>query len=92
MENTLTLDRIKANPNPNGTTWRCRVHQFITWGKQLHREAALDSARNVLAIVGAGTILADFSTMKLWFILPGAALACGIWYVDYCRHFDGKDA
>ena len=47
----------------------------LAWGKGLHREAALDSLRNVLAVVGAATILADFATIKVWLILPMLAIA-----------------
>jgi hypothetical protein len=66
----------------------------VAWGRMffrtLHREAALDSLRNVLALIGAGTILADFSTMRYWFIVPGSALLFLIWFADYRRHFDGE--
>lgn len=60
------------------------------WAKSLHREAALDSLRNVLAIVGAATILADFATIKAWLILPMIAFAFLIWFLDYERHFHGQ--
>ena len=60
------------------------------WGKGLHREAALDSLRNVLAVVGAATILADFATIKAWLILPMLAVAFLIWFLDYERHFRGQ--
>lgn len=62
----------------------------VGWGKNLHREAALDSLRNVLAVVGAATILADFSTIKAWFIPPMLGLAFLIWFLDYERHFHGQ--
>ncbi len=62
----------------------------FAWGKGLHRDAALDSLRNVLAVVGAATILADFSTIKAWLILPMLALAFLIWFLDYERHFRGE--
>lgn len=60
------------------------------WGKGLHREAALDSLRNVLAVVGAATILADFATIKTWLILPMLGVALLIWFLDYERHFRGQ--
>jgi hypothetical protein len=63
---------------------------LAAWGKGLHREAALDSLRNVLAVVGAATILADFSTIKAWLILPMLAVAFVIWLLDYERHFRGQ--
>jgi hypothetical protein len=90
------LERVKANPNPRGKTWRCRWAQFITWGKKhrlvvdfyaLNREAALDSVRNVLMVIGAGTVLGDFATMRWFAALPCACVAFAIWYIDYLRHF-----
>jgi len=51
----------------------------VAWGKGLHRDAALDSLRNVLAVVGAATILADFGTIKAWLVLPMLAVAFGAW-------------
>jgi hypothetical protein len=62
----------------------------VTWGKRMHREAALDSARNVLAVVGGATILADFTTIKVWLIVPMLGVAFLIWFLDYERHFRGQ--
>jgi hypothetical protein len=62
----------------------------VAWGKGLHRDAALDSLRNVLAVVGAATILADFGTIKAWLVLPMLAFAFVIWFLDYERHFRGQ--
>lgn len=62
----------------------------LAWGRSIHREAALDSLRNVLAVVGAATILADFSTIKVWLILPMLFFAFLIWFLDYERHFQGQ--
>jgi len=62
----------------------------LAWGKAIHQEAALDSLRNVLAVVGAATILADFATIKIWLILPMLAVAFLIWFLDYERHFRGQ--
>lgn len=62
----------------------------LAWGRGLHREAALDSLRNVLAVVGGATILADFSTVKLWLMVPMLAVAFLIWLLDYERHFRGQ--
>ena len=56
----------------------------------LHRGAALDSLRNVLAVVGAATIMADFATIKYWLIAPMLGIAFLIWYLDYERHFRGE--
>lgn len=63
---------------------------LAAWGKGLHREAALDSLRNVLAVVGGATILADFTTMKAWLIAPMLVVAFVIWRLDYERHFRGR--
>jgi hypothetical protein len=62
----------------------------VGWGRNLHRDAALDSLRNVLAVVGGATILADFATIKAWVIPPMLALAFLIWFLDYERHFRGE--
>jgi len=62
----------------------------VAWGRGLHRDAALDSLRNVLAVVGAATILGDFATIKAWLILPMLAVAFLIWFLDYERHFRGQ--
>jgi len=68
------------------TIWKA----CIVWGKRLHRDAALDSLRNVLAVVGGATILADFTTIKVWLILPMLVIAVLIWFLDYERHFRGQ--
>jgi hypothetical protein len=60
------------------------------WGKALHREAAIDSLRNVLAIVGGATILADFGTVRAWLLVPMVGVAFLIWFLDYERHFRGQ--
>ncbi len=64
----------------------------FTWAKNLHRGAALDSLRNVLAIVGGATILADFGTVKAWLLVPMALVAFCVWLIDYERHFRGQNA
>jgi hypothetical protein len=60
------------------------------WIRGLHRESALDSVRNVLAVVGGATILADFTTIKAWLIVPMMVVAFVIWLLDYERHFHGE--
>jgi ABC-type maltose transport system permease subunit len=67
---------------------RCKA--IFVWVKGLHREAALDSIRNVLAVVGGATILADFTTIKIWLVAPMLAFAFLIWFLDYERHFRGQ--
>jgi hypothetical protein len=90
------VERVKADPTPQGKTWRCRVARFMAWGRArrlivnfraLDRAAAMDSVRNVLAVIGVGTVLADFGTMKLWMAVPCMAVAFLGWYGDYLRHF-----
>jgi len=66
------------------------LYTAVAWTKNIHREAALDSLRNVLAIIGAGTIFADFGTMKAWLLLPMTGVAFLIWLLDYERHFHGQ--
>lgn len=61
-----------------------------SWIRGIHRGAALDSLRNVLAVVGAATIMADFATIKSWLIAPMLGVALVIWYLDYERHFSGE--
>ena len=83
-ETAARLERIAANPNPNRPNW---LKRSWAWGRNLDRAAAIDSARNVLAVLGAGTVLADFGTMRAWLLLPCLALFVGVWYADYLRHF-----
>jgi hypothetical protein len=60
------------------------------WMRGIHREAALDSLRNVLSVVGGAAILADFGTVKVWLFVPMLAVAFLIWFLDYERHFRGE--
>lgn len=60
--------------------------------RTLHRAAALDSLRNVLAVIGGSTTVANFSVMRVWMLAPCAALLFAIWLADYYRHFEGESA
>ena len=61
-----------------------RIIKFVT---TLNREASIDSARNVLAIIGVGSIIGDFaSKMPIYFMVPALAFLLGVWYMDYLRH------
>jgi Ca2+/Na+ antiporter len=60
--------------------------------RTLHGPAARDSVRNVLAVLGLAAVLADFSTMRLWMVLPCACLLFVVWLIDYERHFRGESA
>jgi hypothetical protein len=55
--------------------------------KSLNREAALDSAKNVLMAIGVGTVLGDLATAKLFFGCFSLFAVLLVWYVDYWRHF-----
>lgn len=59
---------------------------FSRFFAALNREAALDSFRNVMAVVGVGAILGDFITMNPWFVAPCFALLFFVWFADYARH------
>ncbi len=54
--------------------------------RNLNQEAAIDSMRNVLAVLGLGVLIGDFATMHLPYVIPGAALLMAVWYADYLRH------
>jgi hypothetical protein len=76
--------QVPANQKP--LTMRARLRAFLAWRK-LDRAAAIDSAKNVFAVLGVGSVLADFATMRPWLLVPGAFLLVGVWYADYLRHF-----
>jgi hypothetical protein len=54
--------------------------------RNLNQEAAIDSMRNVLAVLGLGLLIGDFATMRLPYVIPGVALLTAVWYADYLRH------
>jgi hypothetical protein len=54
--------------------------------RNLNQEAAIDSMRNVLAVLGLGLLIGDFATMRLPYVIPGSALLIAVWYADYLRH------
>ena len=54
--------------------------------RNLNKEAAIDSMRNVLAVLGLGLLIGDFATMRLPYVIPGSALLIAVWYADYLRH------
>ncbi|MGA2647316.1 MAG: hypothetical protein ABSF15_21630 [Candidatus Sulfotelmatobacter sp.] len=68
------------------SVWKAGVARV----RRLHRDAALDSVRNVLAVIGGATVLADFGTIKAWLVLPMLVVAFVIWLLDYERHFRGQ--
>ncbi len=54
--------------------------------RNMNREAAVDSLRNVLAVLGLGVLIGDFATMNPIYAFPGALLLIAVWYADYLRH------
>ena len=54
--------------------------------RKMNREAAIDSLRNVLAVLGLSVLIGDFATMHLMYVLPAAFLLIAVWYADYLRH------
>ena len=79
---TAIIDRIIANPNPR--TLRGRFQAAFSMLK-FNRAALVESGKLVFAIIGLGTILADFSTMRYWFILPGIVLFVAVWFAIYVQ-------
>lgn len=63
---------------------RSKVKSFFRSIK-FNRPALIESGKVVFAIIGIGTILADFSTMKLWFLIPGLLLFSGVWFALYSQ-------
>ena len=54
--------------------------------RNMNKEAAIDSLRKVLAVLGLGVLIGDFATMNPLYALPGALLLIAVWYADYLRH------
>ena len=59
---------------------------FAEFRVNLNRDAALDSLRNVLMVIGLSSLLADFATMKLVYVIPCIIVFLVVCYVDYLRH------
>jgi len=91
IETAERLGRIRSNPNPRAEGWLRRIaagfKASMSWGRNLDRAAAIDSFKNVCAVIGVGTILADFGTMRVWMAAPCVLVAGLAWYADYMRHF-----
>lgn len=62
------------------------VFNFRNNLRNLNKEAAVDSLRNVLAVLGLGVLIGDFATMHILYVIPGATLLLAVWYADYLRH------
>ena len=79
---TGIIDRIAANPNQRSLKVRFKL-AFSSL--RYNRAAVIESGKLVFAIIGLGTILADFSTMRYWFILPGLVLFVAVWFAIYVQ-------
>ena len=49
----------------------------------LRRDAAIEAAKLTFSLIGVGSVLADFSVMRVWLLLPAAALLSATWLVIY---------
>lgn len=63
------------------------IKRGIAWGRSLDREAALDSARSVFALIGVGAVVAYMGTMPPFLVPLALVIVAGAWYADYRRHF-----
>jgi hypothetical protein len=55
--------------------------QSVKW----NRGALIESGKLVFSLVGFSTVLADFSTMRFWFIIPALALFVSVWFALYSQ-------
>jgi len=84
---TVIVDRIVSNPNPRSLKGR---FQLALSSLTFNKAALIESGKLVFAIIGLGTVLADFSTMRYWFILPALVLFVGAWFGIYLQ-MEGVD-
>jgi hypothetical protein len=80
MENVI--DHISANPNPRSLRARFQVALSTL---KYNRAALIESGKLLFAIIGLGTILADFSTMRFWFVPPAMILFFAVWFAIYVQ-------
>jgi hypothetical protein len=59
------------------------MKKILEFFRQLQRDAAIEAAKLTFSIIGVGSVLADFSVMRLWLLLPAAALLSATWFVIY---------
>jgi hypothetical protein len=85
LETAERLDRIRQFPNPR--SFSGRVRRFAAWCRAVHQEAALDSLRNVLAVIGGAALLAYLGTMPNVLVPLGFGIFALVWWLDYERHF-----
>ncbi len=61
FETRMRLDRIRQFPNPR--SFRGRLRRVAEFLRNVDRAAAIDSLRNVLAMIGGAAVLAYLGTM-----------------------------
>lgn len=47
------------------------------------RDAGIEAAKLTFSLIGVGSVLADFSVMRLWLMAPAAVLLSATWLVIY---------
>lgn len=57
-----------------------KLREFIV---TLRRNAAIEAAKITFSLIGVGSVLADFSQMRLWLMAPAAVLLSATWLVIY---------
>lgn len=62
------------------------MKRLIAFFRSVNREAALDSWRNILAVIGFGTLAADVRGLPILYFVLSLAVLLGVWYADYMRH------
>lgn len=79
------VNRIRQFPHPR--SFRGRVRRLRAWLANIDREAAMDSLRNVLAVIGCAAVLAYLSTMPKILLPVGIGVFVVVLWLDYERHF-----
>lgn len=79
VNNVVPIREEKQPKTRLGKAWR-----FL---RSLDRDAAIDSARTVLACIGGAAILAYMGTMPPVLVPLALVIVIGLWYADYLRHF-----
>lgn len=69
-----------------------KVIQFlrlcVTWGKNLERKTAFRALESMLALIGLGTFVGDYASMKPWLLLPITVVFGATWYGAYLFHLN----
>ncbi len=85
FETRMRLDRIRQFTNPR--SFRGRLRRMAEFLRNMDRAAAVDSLRNVLAIIGGAAVLAYLGTMPPLLIPVGVVIFVTVFWLDYLRHF-----